>query len=65
VLPPGLSARLSVEAGVTQGWRAWVGDRGDCLGVDRFGESAPGPTVMRELGFTAENVRDRALALLR
>src|SRR6185312_15525174 len=56
VLPPESTARLSVEAGVTQGWKRWVGDRGDSIGVDRFGESAPGPTVLREFGFTAENV---------
>jgi transketolase len=64
VLPPDVGARLSVEAGVTQGWRRYVGDRGDSLGVDRFGASAPGPTVLREYGFTAENVCARALALL-
>ncbi|HXT01276.1 MAG TPA: transketolase [Elusimicrobiota bacterium] len=65
VLPPELTARVSVEAGVTQGWCRWVGDRGTSIGVDRFGESAPGPTVLREFGFTAENVRDRTLALLK
>jgi transketolase len=64
VLPRLVGARLAVEAGATQGWGRYVGDRGDVLGVDRFGASAPGPTVLREYGFTAENVRARALAVL-
>ena len=64
VLPPSISARLAVEAGVTQGWHRYVGDHGGVLGVDRFGASAPGPIVMREFGFSVENVCARALALL-
>jgi transketolase len=53
-----------VEAGVTQGWHRYIGDRGDVIGVDRFGASAPGPIVMREYGFSVDNVCKRALALL-
>jgi transketolase len=64
VLLPSVPARLAVEAGITQGWHRYVGDRGDVLGVDRFGASAPGDVVMREYGFTAESVCKRALALL-
>ena len=64
VLPPSVPARLAVEAGVSQGWHRYIGDRGDVHGVDRFGASAPGPIVMREYGFTVENVCKRALALL-
>ena len=56
VLPPSVRARLAVEAGVTQGWHRYVGDQGDVIGVDRFGASAPGPVVMREYGFTVEQV---------
>jgi transketolase len=63
VLPSAVGARLAVEAGVSQGWSRYVGDRGGVLGVDRFGASAPGPTVLREFGFTPENVCARALAL--
>ncbi|MFI5348750.1 MAG: transketolase [Elusimicrobiota bacterium] len=63
VLPPEVGARLAVEAGATQGWRRYVGDRGDVLGVDRFGASASGATLLREYGFTVENVCARALAL--
>ena len=65
VLPPAVGARLAVEAGVSQGWHRYVGSRGDVLAVDRFGASAPGEVVMREYGFTADNVCARALALLR
>jgi transketolase len=64
VLPPGVAARLAVEAGVPQGWERYVGDRGAVLGVDRYGASAPGDEVMRRYGFTAEEVCRRALALL-
>jgi transketolase len=65
VLPPSIGARLAVEAGVPQGWHRYVGERGDVLGVERFGASAPGSVVLREYGFTVDNVCARALALLR
>ena len=64
VLPPSVRARLAVEAGATQGWHRYVGDGGDVLGVERFGASAPGEVMMREYGFTVDNVCKRALALL-
>ena len=64
VLPPSIPARLAVEAGVTLGWQRYVGDRGDVIGVDRFGASAPGPVVMREYGFTVDNVCQHVSALL-
>jgi transketolase len=64
VLPPSTDARLAVEAGVTQGWRKYVGDGGDVIGVDRFGASAPGEVVMREYGFTVDNIYERALRLI-
>jgi transketolase len=56
--------RLAVEPGATMSWWKWVGLDGDIVGLDRFGASAPGTTVLKELGFTAENVLDRAGALL-
>ncbi len=64
VLPPEVDARLAIEPGVPQGWWRWVGERGDVLGIDRYGGSAPGTTVLEKLGFTAENVVNRAHALL-
>jgi len=65
VLPPDVTARLAVEAGVPQGWCRYVGGAGDVLGLDRFGASAPGKTVLEKLGFSVENVVARAQALLR
>ena len=57
--------RISVEAGATQGWWKYVGLDGDVIGLDRFGASAPVATVMKELGFTAENIAARAKAVLK
>ncbi len=64
VLPPTVSARLGIEAGVRQGWDRYVGTKGDVVCLDRFGASAPGDVVMRELGFNVENVVRHARALL-
>jgi transketolase len=64
VLPPGVRARLAVEAGAAQGWHRYVGDGGDVLCVDRFGASAPAQVLLREYGFTVDNVCARARALL-
>jgi transketolase len=65
VLPPDVRARVSIEAGVTLGWERWIGGDGEAIGiVDRFGASAPYETIMRELGFTAENVAERTLRLV-
>ncbi len=64
VLPAGVP-RLAVEAGATLGWWKYVGLDGDVVGIDRFGASAPGPIVMKELGFTAENVAARAKKILK
>jgi transketolase len=63
VLPPSVRARLAVEAGVAQGWHRYVGDGGAVLSVERFGASAPGDVLMREYGFSVDEVCRRALAL--
>jgi transketolase len=63
VLPAGVP-KLAVEAGATLGWWKYVGLDGDVVGVDRFGASAPGATVLAELGFSGENVAARAKKLL-
>ena len=65
VLPPSVGARLAIEAGVPQGWHRYVGERGEVLGVERFGASAPSDVLLREYGFTTDNVCARALALPR
>ncbi len=64
VLPSAVIARLAVEAGRAIGWERWVGPRGDVVSVDRYGASAPGEVVMKEYGFTVDNVVMRASALL-
>jgi transketolase len=64
VLPPGVTRRLAIEAGVPQGWHYYVGQAGAVLGLTRFGASAPGQVVMERLGFTVDNVVRHALQLL-
>jgi transketolase len=64
VLPPDLP-KLALEAGVTTGWHRYLQPRGDALGIDRFGASAPGTVVYDQLGFNVETVVNRALALVR
>ncbi len=62
---PKSARKLAVEAGATMGWREWVGDKGAVIGLDRFGASAPGNVALEKLGFTAQNVVDTALVLLK
>jgi transketolase len=64
VLPPDVTRRLGIEAGVRLGWDRFLGPGGDYLGMERFGASAPGKVVAEKMGFTAENVMARARALL-
>jgi len=56
VLPAAVTARVAVEAAVTQGWYKYVGLNGAVVGIDRFGESAPAPELFKEFGFTVDNV---------
>ena len=62
--PARRAARMAVEAGVSMSWWKWVGDRGEVVGIDRFGASAPGATVLEKFGFTADSIAARARALL-
>ena len=64
VLPPKVKARLAVEAGVPFGWREWIGDAGDVIGINRFGASAPYQDIFKHLGFTVDNIIARSKALL-
>ena len=64
VLPPGVPARLAVEAATSFGWTRWVGDRGEVVSRDDFGASAPGELVLEKFGFTPDNVAERARKLL-
>jgi transketolase len=64
VLPKSITARVSVEAGVTLGWERWVGDKGTAIGVDRFGGSAPAEVIYRELGLTPQHIADAVKRLV-
>ncbi len=64
VFPKKIRRRLAVEAGSPIGWCKYVTDDGDVIGITKFGESAPGEEVMKEYGFTVENVVAKAKALL-
>ena len=64
VLPPSVTARLAIEAGVRQGWDRYVGPAGDVISLDRFGASAPGDVALRELGFNVENLLTQAKRLI-
>lgn len=63
VLPEGLP-KVAVEAGVTLGWSRYTGSEENVIGINKFGASAPGGTVMKEYGFTAENVAAKVKSLL-
>ena len=56
VLPPSVTARMSIEAGATFGWERWTGSRGLAFGLDHFGTSAPAAAIAKEYGFTPENI---------
>jgi len=65
VLPPEVTARVAIEAGVPLGWSRYIGTHGDVVAIEnRFGASAPYKIVFEKYGFTAENVAARALKLL-
>jgi transketolase len=64
VLPPGVRARVAVEAASPLGWHEWVGDRGDIVAMPGFGASAPAKALYQHFGFTGEKVAERARAVL-
>nr|WP_310741331.1 transketolase [Microbispora sp. H10670] len=64
VLPPAVRARVAVEAGIPLGWREFVGDAGEVLGLDHFGASAPYKTIYEQFGLTADRVVAAAKASL-
>ncbi len=64
IFPGAIRKRLAVEAGSSLGWHKYVTDEGGVIGIDKFGESAPGEEVMKEYGFTVENIVKKALALI-
>ena len=64
VLPAGVKARVSIEAGLSSGWREIVGDAGKSIGIDHFGASADYKTLYREFGITTEAVIAAAKSVL-
>jgi transketolase len=64
VLPPAITARISVEAGIKLGWEHYVGLTGKIIGMDTFGASAPGPVLYEKFGFTADKIIAAAEELL-
>jgi transketolase len=64
VLPPAVSARVSIEAGSTFGWERWLGGAGKAIGIDRFGASAPGDLVLTNLGIHADAIEKGVRDLL-
>jgi transketolase len=64
VLPPGVRARVSVEAASTFGWAEWTTSDGDSVGMTTFGASAPQKDLYEHFGFTPENVAARARAVV-
>lgn len=65
VFPDGLTKRLAVEAGISQGWLEWVGPEGKILAVDSFGASAPASSIFSKYGLTVEDIIEQAQELLR
>ena len=65
ILPPAVKHRIAVEAGIAMGWERYVGPHGKVIGIDRFGASAPGATVLEKLGFTAQHIVATALAMIK
>ncbi|WP_322521306.1 transketolase [Guyparkeria halophila] len=63
VLPSSVTARMAIEAGVTQGWYKYVGSQGKVFGLDTFGESAPAGDLFEFFGFTADRVAEEARKL--
>jgi len=64
VLPSGVSRRLAIEAGVSDGWWRYVGNSGRIIGLDRFGASAPASELFEHFGFSVSNVLTTARELL-
>ena len=64
VLPSEIKARVSIEAGIKQGWEKYIGDYGEAVSIEKFGASAPGDIIMKEYGFTSANIVDTAKKVL-
>ena len=65
ILPPNVDKRISIEAGSTSSWYKYVGINGKTIGINSFGESAPGGELLKYFGFTAQNIIDHAEIMLK
>ena len=65
VILPDVTVRLAIEAGSPLGWEHYVGNRDAVIGMNEFGASAPGGTVLKQFGFTPENIVQKAMELLK
>jgi transketolase len=65
ILPKSVKARVSVEAGVSQGWKKYLGDYGEAISIERFGASAPYDIIFKEYGFTKENIVNKAKSVIK
>ncbi len=65
ILPTRMKKRMAVEAGISMGWEKYTGSEGKIMGIDKFGASAPGGRVLKEYGFSPENIVKNALDLLK
>ena len=65
ILPTSITKRMAVEAGISMGWEKYTGLEGKIIGIDKFGASAPGGTVLKEYGISVENIVEKALDLLK
>jgi len=65
VLPPSVTTRVAVEAGISQGWCRYTGQYGKMIGMEHFGASAPAPVLYEKFGITADKVADQAIALVK
>jgi transketolase len=63
ILPTSITKRLVVEAGISMGWEKYMGPQGKILSINKFGASAPGGTVLKEYGFSTDNIVQKALGL--
>ena len=64
VLLPNVTKRLAVEAGISQGWRQWLGEKGSMISMETFGASAPAKVLFEKFGFSVDNILTRAKELL-
>jgi len=65
IFPPHIDKRISIEAGSTSCWYKYVGLNGKTIGIDSFGESAPGGELLKYFGFTSQNIIDHAEIMLK